>query len=212
MSSRDRVGLGWRRELAAGIVANLDRVDVVEVIADDYFDAGRRALRALRTLTRQVPVALHGVGLGLASAAPVETRRLERLARVVDAVEPEAWSEHLAFVRGGGVEIGHLAAPPRNTTTVEGATVGSEERLLRTLNERIRDVRMGPDGALWLATDNSAGRVLRLDHRLPRTLPHPRGAFCRCRRKPDTPCEPDARSLHEPPDAPCKYKACACRE
>jgi uncharacterized protein (UPF0276 family) len=117
------VGLGWRPELAAGIVANLDRIDVVEVIADDYFDAGRRSLRALRTLARQVPVALHGVGLGLASAAPVETRRLERLARVVDAVEPETWSEHLAFVRGGGVEIGHLAAPPRNAATVEGAAL-----------------------------------------------------------------------------------------
>jgi uncharacterized protein len=126
MSARDRVGLGWRPELAAGIVANLDRIDVVEVIADDYFDAGRRALRALRTLTRQVPVVLHGVGLGLASAAPVETRRLERLARVVEAVEPEAWSEHLAFVRGGGVEIGHLAAPPRNAVTVEGAALNLE--------------------------------------------------------------------------------------
>ena len=126
MSARDRVGLGWRPELAAGIVANLDRIDVVEVIADDYFDAGRRALRGLRTLTRQVPVVLHGVGLGLASAAPVETRRLERLARVVEAVEPEAWSEHLAFVRGGGVEIGHLAAPPRNAVTVEGAALNLE--------------------------------------------------------------------------------------
>jgi len=126
MPDRDRVGLGWRPELAAGIVANLDRIDVVEVIADDYFDADRRALRALRTLTRQVLVVLHGVGLGLASAVPVETRRLERLARVVEAVEPEAWSEHLAFVRGGGVEIGHLAAPPRNAVTVEGAALNLE--------------------------------------------------------------------------------------
>jgi aldose sugar dehydrogenase len=45
---------------------------------------------------------------------------------------------------------------------LKGDTIASEERLLRTLNERIRDVRMGPDGALWLATDNSAGRILRL--------------------------------------------------
>jgi len=45
---------------------------------------------------------------------------------------------------------------------LKGDTIGSEERLLRTLNERIRDVRMGPDGALWLATDSSSGRILRL--------------------------------------------------
>jgi aldose sugar dehydrogenase len=30
------------------------------------------------------------------------------------------------------------------------------------LQERIRDVRQGPDGALYLLTDNSAGRVLRI--------------------------------------------------
>lgn len=30
------------------------------------------------------------------------------------------WSEHLAFVRAGGCEIGHLAAPPRTEATIEG--------------------------------------------------------------------------------------------
>jgi len=117
----DRVGLGWRPELAAGILVNLERIDVVEVIADDYVGAGRRALHALRTLARQVPLWLHGVGLGPASAEHVDGHRLDGIARVVGAVEPEGWSEHLAFVRGGGVEIGHLAAPPRNAATVEGA-------------------------------------------------------------------------------------------
>jgi len=40
--------------------------------------------------------------------------------------------------------------------------VVKEERLLQGLRERIRDVRQGPDGALYLLTDNSAGRILRL--------------------------------------------------
>ena len=35
----DRFGIGWRPELAAGILSNLERIDIVEVIADDYFDA-----------------------------------------------------------------------------------------------------------------------------------------------------------------------------
>ena len=117
----DRFGLGWRPELAAGILSNLDRIDIVEVIADDYFDAPRSRRRALKTLARQVPVALHGVTLGLASSVAVEAKRLEQTARLVDEVEPEFWSEHLAFVRGGGVEIGHLAAPPRTAATIEGA-------------------------------------------------------------------------------------------
>jgi uncharacterized protein len=120
-TGRDRVGIGWRPELAAGILDHLDRIDMIEVIADDFFGAPRRKLRALKTLSGQVPVTLHGIGMGLASAVPVESKRLESMARVVDEVRPQFWSEHLAFVRGGGIEIGHLAAPPRTAATVEGA-------------------------------------------------------------------------------------------
>ena len=46
--------------------------------------------------------------------------------------------------------------------TLNGHAVASEERLLQNLNERIRDVRQGPDGALWLLTDSSNGRLLRV--------------------------------------------------
>ena len=117
----DRFGLGWRRELAVGILSHLDRIDVVEVMADDLFDAPRRERRSLRTLAAQTSVALHGVSLGVASSAPVETERLDKIARLCAEVEPQFWSEHLAFVRGGGIEIGHLTAPPRTLATVEGA-------------------------------------------------------------------------------------------
>jgi uncharacterized protein (UPF0276 family) len=123
MASRgdDRFGLSWRADLAAGIFANLDTIDVVEVIADDLFDAPARTRRAVATLGREVPVTLHGVGLGLASCAPADERRLSAMAHAVERIRPESWSEHLAFVRGGGVEIGHLAVPPRNAASVEGA-------------------------------------------------------------------------------------------
>jgi len=117
----DRFGIGWRPELAAGILCNLQEIDIVEVIADDYFSVPQARIRALQTLSNQVPVVLHGVSLGMASAVPVETKRLDSVGRLVEAVEPEGWSEHLAFVRGGGYEIGHLAAPPRTAATIEGA-------------------------------------------------------------------------------------------
>lgn len=119
--TRDRVGLGWRRELAASIFAHLDRIDVVEVLADDYLDAGRRERRGLRPLARAVPVHLHGTSLGLAGAEAVTGWRLERLAGLVHDVEPEAWSEHLAFVRAGNIELGHMAVPPRTAASVEAA-------------------------------------------------------------------------------------------
>ena len=119
LTMRDRIGLGWRPELAAGILANLDRIDVVEIVADDYLEASARELRSLRTLAAQAPLTLHGLSLGMASTAPVDRRRLDRMARLVDRLRPESWSEHLAFVRAGAIEIGHLAAPPRTASTVE---------------------------------------------------------------------------------------------
>jgi glucose/arabinose dehydrogenase len=45
---------------------------------------------------------------------------------------------------------------------LDGEKVVSEERILQGIRERIRDVRQGPDGALYLVTDNTAGRVLRV--------------------------------------------------
>ncbi|HET7847919.1 MAG TPA: PQQ-dependent sugar dehydrogenase [Pseudolabrys sp.] len=46
--------------------------------------------------------------------------------------------------------------------TLQGEKVVHEERLLHGLRERIRDVREGPDGAIYLLTDNSKGRILRI--------------------------------------------------
>jgi aldose sugar dehydrogenase len=45
---------------------------------------------------------------------------------------------------------------------IKGDKVVKEERLLQGLHERIRDVRQGPDGALYLLTDNASGRILRV--------------------------------------------------
>ena len=45
---------------------------------------------------------------------------------------------------------------------IKDGKVVREERLLQGLNERIRDVRQGPDGALYLLTDNNVGRILRV--------------------------------------------------
>jgi uncharacterized protein (UPF0276 family) len=77
-------------------------------------------------LAAQTTVVMHGVSLGLASSVPVKTKLLEKTARLCEEVNPEYWSEHLAFVRGGGVEIGHLTAPPRTDATIEGAASNLE--------------------------------------------------------------------------------------
>jgi glucose/arabinose dehydrogenase len=62
----------------------------------------------------------------------------------------------------GSLFTGALAGRMLVRLSLNGNAVSDEERLLQNLNERIRDVRQGPDGALWLLTDSSAGRILRV--------------------------------------------------
>jgi glucose/arabinose dehydrogenase len=49
--------------------------------------------------------------------------------------------------------------------TIDGEKITGEERLLKDLQpkpEAVRDVRTGPDGALYVLTDGAAGRLLKL--------------------------------------------------
>lgn len=62
----------------------------------------------------------------------------------------------------GSLFAGALSGRMLVRLAMNGHAVTGEERLLQNLDERIRDVRQGPDGALWLLTDNSAGRILRV--------------------------------------------------
>jgi glucose/arabinose dehydrogenase len=62
----------------------------------------------------------------------------------------------------GSLFVGALVGQMLVRLTLDGEKVTGEERLLQGLRERIRDVRNGPDGAIYLLTDNNAGRVLRV--------------------------------------------------
>ncbi len=62
----------------------------------------------------------------------------------------------------GSLFTGGLISEMLVRMTLDGDRVVGEERLLKEVNERIRDVRQGPDGFLYLLTDNANGRILRL--------------------------------------------------
>ena len=62
----------------------------------------------------------------------------------------------------GNLFVGGLARPGLYRLTLDGDRVTGEERLLADLRKRIRDVRQGPDGALYLLTDAPNGEILRI--------------------------------------------------
>ena len=62
----------------------------------------------------------------------------------------------------GNLFVGALKFRLLARLTLKGETVVKEEHLLKGFGERIRDVRQGPDGLIYLLTDSSDGRVLRV--------------------------------------------------
>lgn len=63
----------------------------------------------------------------------------------------------------GNLFVGGLAAQQLVRLEVNGETITKEERLLGELQYRIRDVRAGPDGSLYVLTDSATGRLLKID-------------------------------------------------
>lgn len=62
----------------------------------------------------------------------------------------------------GSLFVASLKFGQLSRLTLDGEKVVGEERLLEGLNRRLRDVRQGPDGALYLLTDEAEGAILRL--------------------------------------------------
>jgi glucose/arabinose dehydrogenase len=63
----------------------------------------------------------------------------------------------------GDLFVGGLASTALVRLELDGERVVSEERLLEPLGLRIRDVAQGPDGALYVATDERRGQILRIE-------------------------------------------------
>jgi uncharacterized protein (UPF0276 family) len=149
--------------MAVDIHIHLQDIDCLEVLADREFRASRQRIAALRALARQVPLSLHSVALGLASSEPVDEQRLKRVAELASRIEPDHWSEHLAFVRAGGFEIGHLAAAPYGPKTL-ASTIRNVERARRVVGSlpHLENIATSipPPGSVW-SEEHFVGQVLR---------------------------------------------------
>ncbi|GHD60561.1 PQQ-dependent sugar dehydrogenase [Jeongeupia chitinilytica] len=83
--------------------------------------------------------------------------------------DPSIAPSGMAFYTGtrypgwrGSLFVGALKDMMLVRLTLSGDRIVAEERLLRDGKRRIRDVRQGPDGWLYLLTDEDAGEILRL--------------------------------------------------
>ncbi len=118
LASAAAVGIGLRqphyrhftsewRSFRAG--AGVSALGFVEVHSENFFADGGAALAVLQGVRETLDVSLHGVGLALGSAVGLDDDHLERLARLVQRIEPVRVSDHACFARaqplGGGAVL-----------------------------------------------------------------------------------------------------------
>jgi uncharacterized protein (UPF0276 family) len=107
-----RAGIGLRAIHHEALVAERPPVGWLEAHSENYFADGGAPLEYLERLRETYALSLHGVGLSLGSADPLDREHLRRLKRLVDRFEPALVSEHVSWGSVNGVHFNDLLPLP----------------------------------------------------------------------------------------------------
>ena len=105
-------GIGLRSPHVAEVRASRPPIGWLEVHSENYFVDGGTALAALEAIRADYPLSLHGVGLSLGSADPLDPGHLARLKRLAGRIQPAAISEHLCWSHVDGRHLNDLLPLP----------------------------------------------------------------------------------------------------
>jgi uncharacterized protein len=106
------VGLGFRQPFRADLFLHRGQVDFLEITADHYLDGLADKEQELDLLAQHFTLIPHGLNLSLGSAEGLEDEYVRKLRKLIRRLNPPWWSEHIAFTRAGGRDIGHLSPLP----------------------------------------------------------------------------------------------------
>ena len=105
-------GIGLRAPHVRQVLAERPAVPWLEVHSENYYVDGGPALAALTRLRADYPLSLHGVGMSLGGADPLDRAHLAKLARLIERTEPALVSEHLCWSGIGGRALNDLLPLP----------------------------------------------------------------------------------------------------
>jgi uncharacterized protein (UPF0276 family) len=92
-------GIGWRHAHERDLLEGRPSLPFVEVHSENFFADGGASLALLHEARSAYDVSLHGVGLALGSAVGLDAWHLDRLASLVERIEPVRVSDHASFAR-----------------------------------------------------------------------------------------------------------------
>src|SRR5262245_20408400 len=101
-------GLGFRRELKKEILSAPQRIDFLELIADQYIDRPDNREQEAAKLAARYPIILHGVDFSLGTDCPVDESYLRSFCRVANLTRARWVSDHLCLTRVPGNSLGQL--------------------------------------------------------------------------------------------------------
>ena len=113
------VGMGYRDPLRKEILQYTDGIDFLEITADNFLQSPNTRWVFLDALRSRYSLIPHGLNLSLGSAEGLNREYLSELTELVQRVNPPWWSEHIAFTKAEGVEIGHLSPLPFNRESID---------------------------------------------------------------------------------------------
>ncbi len=105
-------GVGYKPQHFAALLDAPGAVGWLEIHAENYMGDGGRPLAQLRALAERFPVSVHGVGLSIGGAAPLDRDHLARLAHLTGWLKPARFSEHLAWSTHDGAFLNDLLPLP----------------------------------------------------------------------------------------------------
>ncbi len=109
-----RAGVGLKPAHYRDILGGAPSVGFFEVHAENYMGAGGPPHHFLEAIRARYPISLHGVGLSIGSARPLDRNHLARLRGLVDRYEPGLFSEHLAWSTHDSGYLNDLLPVPYN--------------------------------------------------------------------------------------------------
>jgi uncharacterized protein (UPF0276 family) len=107
-----RAGIGLRAPHVNEVLAQRPDVPFFEVHSENYYLDGGPALGALARIRADYPLSLHGVGMSLGSADPLDRSHVEKLRTLIARVEPALVSEHLCWSGVAGRHLNDLLPLP----------------------------------------------------------------------------------------------------
>lgn len=113
-----RVGVGLKPEHYDAILTERPDVGWFEVHAENYMGAGGPPHRYLTAIREQYPLSLHGVGLSIGAARPLDRDHLKRLKALNERYQPGLFSEHLAWSTHDSVFFSDLLPLPYDEESV----------------------------------------------------------------------------------------------